>query len=135
MAAFFNAVSAVVVLLLLMSVGYLMGRGGWMGAGEKKFLSKYIVNIAVPCNCMVGILNNLDRDTVGQAALMVVDANEGVMENSKRHGYLLSMLGVKQIAVLINKMDAVGYSKERFDDIKTEYGAFLHGIHAPQARS
>ena len=74
MAAFFNAVSAVVVLLLLMSVGYLMGRGGWMGAGEKKFLSKYIVNIAVPCNCMVGILNNLDRDTVGQAALMVVAA-------------------------------------------------------------
>lgn len=63
-----------------------------------------------------------------EAALMVVDANEGVMENSKRHGYLLSMLGVKQIAVLINKMDAVGYSKERFDDIKTEYGAFLQSI-------
>ena len=52
-----------------------------------------------------------------QAALMVVDANEGIMENSKRHGYLLSMLGVKQIAVLVNKMDIVGYSKDRFDGI------------------
>ena len=42
-----------------------------------------------------------------EAALMVIDANEGIMENSKRHGYLLSMLGVKQIAVLVNKMDIV----------------------------
>ena len=63
-----------------------------------------------------------------QAALMVVDANEGIMENSKRHGYLLSMLGVKQIAVLVNKMDIVGYSKDRFDGIASEYGEFLKSI-------
>lgn len=63
-----------------------------------------------------------------QAALIVVDANEGVMENSKRHGYLLSMLGVKQIAVLINKMDSVNYSQARFDEIKQQYSAFLSEI-------
>ncbi len=63
-----------------------------------------------------------------QAALMVVDANEGVMENSKRHGYLLSMLGVKQIAVLINKMDSVGYAQSRFEEIKSEYNEFLSSI-------
>ncbi len=63
-----------------------------------------------------------------QAALVVVDANEGVMENSKRHGYLLSMLGVTQIAVLINKMDSVGYSEERFNAIKEQYSAFLDEI-------
>lgn len=63
-----------------------------------------------------------------QAALIVVDANEGVMENSKRHGYLLSMLGVKQIAVLINKMDSVNYSQARFDEIKRQYSEFLSEI-------
>lgn len=63
-----------------------------------------------------------------QAALVVVDANEGVMENSKRHGYLLSMLGVKQIAVLINKMDSVNYSQTRFEEIKMQYGKFLNEI-------
>lgn len=63
-----------------------------------------------------------------QAALVVVDANEGVMENSKRHGYLLSMLGVTQIAVLINKMDSVGYSQERFESIKNQYSNFLAEI-------
>ncbi len=62
------------------------------------------------------------------AALMVIDANEGIMENSKRHGYLLSMLGVKQIAVLVNKMDLVGYSEARFNNIKTEYAEFLQEI-------
>ena len=65
MAAFFNAVSAVIVLLLLMSVGYGMGAAGWMTAEHKKFLGKYIINIAVPCNCLVGLLNNLDRDMRG----------------------------------------------------------------------
>ena len=40
MAGFFNAVSACLVLLLLMAVGYFMGTAGWMAAGEKKFLSK-----------------------------------------------------------------------------------------------
>ena len=71
MAGFFNALSACLVLLMLMSVGYFMGVGGWMTAAEKKFLSKYIVNIAVPCNCVVGLLNNLDRDSLAQASLMV----------------------------------------------------------------
>ena len=54
MAGFFNALSACFVLLMIMSVGYLMGRLGWMTQREKSFVSKYIVNIAVPCNCVVG---------------------------------------------------------------------------------
>lgn len=78
MAAFFNAVSAVVVLLLLMLVGYFMGAAGWMTAGEKRFLGKYIINIAVPCNCLVGLLNNLDRDMLAQAGWMLLGAVLGV---------------------------------------------------------
>src|SRR5210317_1708801 len=63
-----------------------------------------------------------------EAALLVIDADEGVQENSRRHGYMISMLGIKQIAVVINKMDLVDYSKDVFDKIVTEYTAFLNEI-------
>ncbi|ABR49620.1 sulfate adenylyltransferase, large subunit [Alkaliphilus metalliredigens QYMF] len=63
-----------------------------------------------------------------EVALLVIDAKEGVKENSKRHGYLLSMLGIKQVVVLINKMDLVDYSKERYEEILAEYKAFLSEI-------
>lgn len=78
---FFNAVAAVVVLLLLMLVGYCLGRVGWMGSSEKKFLGKYIMNIAVPCNCLVGLLNNLDRSMLCEAGAMVAVAILGVATN------------------------------------------------------
>ncbi len=65
-----------------------------------------------------------------EAAVLVIDAKEGIRENSKRHGYLLSMLGIKQIAVAVNKMDLVGYSREAFEDIRDEYVAFLARIGA-----
>ena len=60
-----------------------------------------------------------------QAAFLVIDANEGVKENSRRHGYLLSMLGVKKAAVIINKMDLVNFSEKVFNDVKKEYKNFL----------
>ncbi|RMG21188.1 MAG: GTP-binding protein, partial [Methanobacteriota archaeon] len=63
-----------------------------------------------------------------EAALLVIDANEGVQENSRRHGYMISMLGIKQIVVLVNKMDLVKYDQKRFEDIKKEYTAFLKEI-------
>lgn len=63
-----------------------------------------------------------------EAALMVIDASHGVEENTRRHGYYLSMLGIKQIAVLVNKMDLIGYDKEQYDHICTEYTAFLKEI-------
>ena len=43
-----------------------------------------------------------------EAALLLIDAHEGVQEQSRRHGYLLHLLGVDQVAVLVNKMDLVG---------------------------
>lgn len=79
MDGFFNAMSASLVLLMLMSVGYFMGARGWMNASEKKFISKYIVNIAVPCNCLTGLLNNLDHDSLLEAGVMVVAAMLGVL--------------------------------------------------------
>lgn len=60
-----------------------------------------------------------------EAALLVIDAKEGIRENSRRHGYLLSMLGINQVAVCVNKMDLVDYSKDVFDRIEREYREFL----------
>lgn len=63
-----------------------------------------------------------------EAALLVIDAKEGILENSRRHGYLLSMLGIRQVAVLVNKMDLAGYREPVFRAIEKEYGDFLKGF-------
>src|SRR5437016_2405940 len=63
-----------------------------------------------------------------QAALLLIDAAEGVQEQSRRHGYLLNLLGIRQIAVLVNKMDLQDYSQERFNQIEKEFRSFLKSI-------
>jgi bifunctional enzyme CysN/CysC len=63
-----------------------------------------------------------------EAAVLVIDAKEGVRENSRRHGYLLGMLGIRQVAVCVNKMDLVNYSQEVFESIRREYTAFLSQV-------
>ncbi|PYI60180.1 MAG: adenylyl-sulfate kinase [Verrucomicrobia bacterium] len=62
------------------------------------------------------------------AAILVIGADEGVREQSRRHAYLLSMLGIKQIIVIVNKMDLVDYSEKRFREIEQEYRKFLQGL-------
>ncbi|OGX37846.1 MAG: adenylyl-sulfate kinase [Omnitrophica WOR_2 bacterium RIFCSPHIGHO2_02_FULL_50_17] len=63
-----------------------------------------------------------------EAALLVIDAQEGIRENSKRHGYMMSFLGIKNVTVCINKMDLVHYDQEAFESIKKEYLEFLNEI-------
>lgn len=60
-----------------------------------------------------------------EAAILLIDAEEGVQEQSRRHGYLLKMLGIRQVVVVLNKMDLVGYSQEVFETVKSEYLKFL----------
>ncbi len=62
------------------------------------------------------------------AAVLLIAANEGVQEQSRRHGYLLSLLGISQVVVAVNKMDLVNYSQEVFDQVVAEYRAFLARI-------
>src|ERR1700736_2199951 len=59
------------------------------------------------------------------AAILVIAANEGVREQSRRHAYLLSMLGVKQLIVVVNKMDLADFSEKKFEEIDKEYQKFL----------
>jgi bifunctional enzyme CysN/CysC len=63
-----------------------------------------------------------------EAALLVIDAAEGVQENSRRHGYMMSLLGIRQLAVVVNKMDLVNWDRAVYDRIVREYGAFLDQI-------
>jgi bifunctional enzyme CysN/CysC len=63
-----------------------------------------------------------------EAALLVIDAAEGVQENSRRHGYMMSLLGIRQLAVVVNKMDLVGWDQAVYDRIVREYGAFLDQV-------
>ncbi|MEO1144090.1 MAG: adenylyl-sulfate kinase [Cyanobacteria bacterium J06638_22] len=79
--------------------------------GHKEFLK----------NMITGAANS-------EAALLLIDAHEGVQEQSRRHGYLLHLLGVNQVAVVVNKMDLVDYSAERFGRIAETYRAYLKGL-------
>jgi len=60
-----------------------------------------------------------------RAALLVIDAKQGIRENTRRHGYILSLLGIRQVAVLVNKMDLVGWDRSAFDSLETAYRSFL----------
>ena len=62
------------------------------------------------------------------AAILLIDAHEGIQEQSKRHAYLLSLLGIKQVVVAVNKMDLVGYSRETFESIRADYTVFLEKL-------
>src|SRR5205809_6047569 len=62
------------------------------------------------------------------ADILVISADEGVREQSRRHAYLLSMLGIKHLIVLVNKMDLVDYSEKRFREIEQEYRKFLREL-------
>lgn len=62
------------------------------------------------------------------AALLVVDARDGVSEQTRRHALLLELIGVEQVVVAVNKMDSVGFRQERFDEICSELVPILERI-------
>jgi len=63
-----------------------------------------------------------------EAALLIIDAKEGIQEQSKRHGYILSLLGIKQVCVVVNKMDLISYNQEKFNAIKKQMDEFLKNL-------
>jgi bifunctional enzyme CysN/CysC/sulfate adenylyltransferase subunit 1 len=72
--------------------------------------------------------NMLSGASRAEAAVLVIDAVEGVAENSKRHGLLLSLLGISQVLVAVNKLDALDYDEGVFNRIKGEYGSYLETL-------
>src|SRR5437870_10482867 len=59
------------------------------------------------------------------AAVLVIAADEGVRDQSRRHAYLLRLLGIKQLIVVVNKMDLAEFSEKRFAEVESEYRKFL----------
>lgn len=74
------------------------------------------------------IKNMITGASSAEAALMLIDAGQGIQQQSRLHAFLLNLLGVKQIAVLVNKMDLVDFSEDRFAEISREYSSYLGSL-------
>ncbi len=74
------------------------------------------------------VKNMITGASQAEAAILIIDAAEGVKEQTKRHSYMLSLMGLRQVVVVLNKMDLVAFSKERFDEVKGEAGQWLKTI-------
>jgi sulfate adenylyltransferase subunit 1 (EFTu-like GTPase family) len=66
--------------------------------------------------------------TQAEAAVLIVDTNEGVKEQTRRHAYIISMLGMDKIIAVFNKMDLIGYKEERFEKVKNELLKFFDDL-------
>src|SRR6201991_1516049 len=72
--------------------------------------------------------NMITGASQADGAVLIIDALEGVRDQTRRHGYLLHLLGIKQVAVVVNKMDRVEFSAARFKEISEEISAHLTGL-------
>ena len=72
--------------------------------------------------------NMITGASQADGAVLIIDACEGVRDQTRRHGYLLHLLGIRQVAVVVNKMDRVEFGKARFDEISHEISTHLTGL-------
>jgi bifunctional enzyme CysN/CysC len=72
--------------------------------------------------------NMITGASQADGAVLIIDALEGVRDQTRRHGYLLHLLGVKQVAIVVNKMDRVDFYADRFKEISDEISAHLTGL-------
>jgi sulfate adenylyltransferase large subunit len=74
------------------------------------------------------VKNMITGASQAEAALLIVDAEEGVKEQTRRHAFILSMLGLDQVVVVVNKMDTVKYKEKVFKKVNKALGKFLDEI-------
>jgi bifunctional enzyme CysN/CysC len=72
--------------------------------------------------------NMITGASQADGAVLIIDALEGVRDQTRRHGYLLHLLGIKQVVVVVNKMDRVDFSAARFNEISDEISTHLAGL-------
>src|SRR5437870_11971732 len=72
--------------------------------------------------------NMVTGASTADCALILLDARKGVLTQTRRHSYLVWLLGLRHVAVAVNKMDLVDYSEERFHEIDRQYGAFAERL-------
>ena len=71
------------------------------------------------------VKNMITGASQAEAALLIIDANEGIKEQTKRHATIVSMLGINQLIVVINKMDLVDFNENVYSNLKNKVGNFL----------
>jgi len=72
--------------------------------------------------------NMVTGASTADCALILLDARKGVLTQTRRHSYLVHLLGIHHVAVAVNKMDLVGFSRQRFREIEDEYGEFARQL-------
>lgn len=72
--------------------------------------------------------NMITGASTADAAIILVDARKGVLTQTRRHSYLCHLVGIRNVVLAVNKMDLVGYSRERFDEIVEDYRAFAESL-------
>ncbi len=75
--------------------------------------------------------NMVTGASTANLAIILIDARYGVITQTKRHTFLVSLLGIKHVVVAINKMDLVDFSEDRFDEIKADYKSFVTQLDIP----
>ncbi len=72
--------------------------------------------------------NMVTGASTADVAVILIDARKGILTQTKRHSYLVSLVGIKKIVVAVNKMDLVDYDQSRFDEICSDYEALVAGL-------
>jgi bifunctional enzyme CysN/CysC len=72
--------------------------------------------------------NMVTGASTADCAVILLDARKGVLTQTRRHSHIVSLLGIKDIALAVNKIDLVGFSEDRFREIEDDYRAFAAGI-------
>ena len=72
--------------------------------------------------------NMVTGGSTADAAIILIDARKGVLTQTRRHSYLVSLLGIRHVVLAINKMDLADYRQDRFEEILADYRAFAAQI-------
>jgi bifunctional enzyme CysN/CysC len=72
--------------------------------------------------------NMVTGASTADCAVLLMDARKGLLTQTRRHTFLVSLLGLRHVALVINKLDLVSYSEERFRELEAEYQAFAHQL-------
>ena len=75
--------------------------------------------------------NMVTGASTANLAIILIDATKGVITQTRRHTYLVSLLGIKHVVLAVNKMDLVDYRQEVFNDICADYKAFVSQLNIP----
>src|SRR5262244_63252 len=72
--------------------------------------------------------NMITGASTADLAVILIDARKGVLTQTRRHSYLVRLMGIRHVVLAVNKMDLVDFSQTRFDAILTDYAAFARHI-------